>query len=295
MSFNFQINSFNITTSLTDFSVYIRVLNNVSCQCYENNINIRELNLPFSKEQVYSILNKCFMKKPNYEVIFLIKNDVLNLTFNILLEGLYKLNFNVILKEKILSNDSELTLNINQIDIKYAEKVKDLEDKVKNLENLEDKIKDLENIINNLSESYITYPNNQMLKLNIKEIIMSNIPNNYYLNHGIKYLCKLEIFNINQDHNISSIKLLNLPHNNLKTLQIGNVVSLKSLEGIEEMYPNLETVEFHQNLYITFEFFHYLKKLNKLKSIKFVNCAQSQNKDSLIEYCKNNNINIIQR
>lgn len=284
MSSNFKIDNFNITTSLTDSSVYMRVLNNISFQCYENNVDIRDLKLPFPKEQIYDILNKCFSKTLNYDVIFLVKNDMLNLTFNILLEGLYKLNFNVILKEKILSNDTELTVNINQIDAKYEEKIKELENK----------IKELNTIVDCLTNSYITYPNTQMIQLNSKELSCNSTNNSYLFGYGIECFVKLEKFYINHDNGTKCFKDFNkiFSNSNLKMLCISNISSLTSFEGIEERFPNIETLEIHSKCYINSSTLNYLKKLNNLKLVKFVSCTNDTNMTSLIEYCKQNKIKV---
>jgi hypothetical protein len=129
MSNNFILDEYNITTTLTELSVFMRVLNNVSYQSYENTIHLRDINLPFKKNHIYDVLTNCFNKKENYDVVFNIKNNALNLTFNVLFEGMFESTFSIILPEKKMTEDSNITLNINKIEVAYKKEIENLKDR----------------------------------------------------------------------------------------------------------------------------------------------------------------------
>ncbi len=133
MSNNFELGEYNITTTLTDLSVFMRILNNVSYKSYENTIHLSDINLPFEKHQIYDILTNCFNKKESYDVVFISKNNALDLTFNLLFDGIFKSTFNITLPEMKTIDDSNLILNINKMEVEYKKEIKSLKTEIQKM------------------------------------------------------------------------------------------------------------------------------------------------------------------
>jgi hypothetical protein len=64
----------------------------------------------------FTMMCKCFGKEKNYSVTTSIVNGNLKLKFSYFLDDFLQIGFDVYLKEKILSNDGQLTMNFNRIE-----------------------------------------------------------------------------------------------------------------------------------------------------------------------------------
>lgn len=151
MSLNnsFIYGDFNITTSFSDGCIYIRLVNNITYQCYEDNIECSDIESPFYHEETYNIICECFQKKPNFEANFEVDINRLKIIFTILINGSYSLKFNIIVKEKILNGDTQISLNITRLEAKYKEDIKRLETKHdEDIKQLNERLIKLECIIN---------------------------------------------------------------------------------------------------------------------------------------------------
>lgn len=126
MSNNFTLSQYTITTTLKEDLLFIRVLNSISFESYENNISLNDINLPFEKKQRYDILVNCLSKKENYNVIFNVKQNSLEMIFNAVLEGIFTINFNIVLPEKKQTDENSLIFKINQMEIEHKNNIEQL-------------------------------------------------------------------------------------------------------------------------------------------------------------------------
>lgn len=124
MSFTTELSNYSILTSLNERNIYIKCIDQVNFICYESNVDQKELRLQFELANIYNIINNCFKNETGYSVNFNVSSGILKLTFNALVGGFLKINFEAILREKILSNDGQLTINFNKIEQKYEALVK---------------------------------------------------------------------------------------------------------------------------------------------------------------------------
>ena len=124
MSFTTELSNYSILTSLNERNIYIKCIDQVNFICYESNVDQKELRLQFELANIYNIINNCFKGETGYSVNFNVSSGILKLTFNTLVGGFLKINFEAILREKILSNDGQLTMNFNKIEQKYEALVK---------------------------------------------------------------------------------------------------------------------------------------------------------------------------
>jgi len=239
MSLNnsFIYGDFNITTSFSDGYIYILLVNNVTFQRYEDNIECSDIEAPFYHEEKYGIICECFQKKPNYEANFDFDINKLKIIFTVLINGSYTLKFNIIVKEKILNKDSQNALYISKLEIKYKEDIKRLETKhEEDIKILNEKIMKLEFIIDKISTQLEETQN----KLNIT---------------------------ILEDKRTENIKKLSIRDLDDKIMKLENIIGNIPIDirNQNQNYLSLNSTEFIENSskinYKLFKSFYCLKKI----------------------------------
>ena len=147
---SYKINNFRITLTHND-NIYIKVIDEVSLQTYENNIEYDEITLPFNKNDILNIILDCFILKENFNVSFTVNKKCMKLTFDMLFNLKYKHEFYVILNEKNTNN------NVKQ-EYKYTKEIEYLNNKLYKLYNdyceLEIKYNKKNNEYNDLEKKY---------------------------------------------------------------------------------------------------------------------------------------------
>jgi hypothetical protein len=296
-SHSFTYNNIGILTSLLEESIFIRLINNRNFQCYENNIDISDFNSPFDMEMTYDIICKCFNKIPNYDLFLLFKNNYVNIIFSILFDDKYNIKFNINIIEKILSNDANLSLHINNIEIKNNENIKKLEDKNKRLE---DTLEELSNKLEILQDAFLNLaiPWCHERDKKFRLICLNSQTISYPYNHPeyhpnidktIASMINLESITLDEIYTNPYISFFN---KNLKKLILKNNSTITSLSGIQNL-PLLENIEIHscQNLTNVNDcIIPYLDK--NIKKIYFYSCGNTT-KELLLPYCIENNIELL--
>jgi hypothetical protein len=131
----YEIGNYTITTSLGERNIYIRLIDQVNFIIYDGNVNSKELNLQFELNDIYKLIDQAFAEEEGYSVKINISNGFMKLIFNLLVGGFLNVNFEAVLKEKLMANDGQLTLNMNKMEQKFEnimKKIKQLEDKTEN-------------------------------------------------------------------------------------------------------------------------------------------------------------------
>lgn len=126
----FKIAQYTITTSLNERAIYIKIANMVSYVCYEGNFDIASFKLPFDIEGVFELVNKCFSNntetpdkelEKGYSVKMELDNGILKLAFHCVVGGFLNVNFDLRLREKVMSNDAQLTINFQRVEQKQQQ------------------------------------------------------------------------------------------------------------------------------------------------------------------------------
>jgi hypothetical protein len=284
----YNINNFSITTSLNEMFIYFRVVNTLTYQCFEDNINITEINLPFNNQKKYLIISKCMNNNDNnYKVHLLINKNVLNLDFYVIFDTDFEIKFDIILKETIMKFDSKMTLNFYKIEDENNRKVRILENRIEYLEDIVERLVNMDYLM------YISQPNPGStnyfngLKLNSLEF---EIGNNSYSNNcldKIQYFYKLNKLTVYGSYNHSSI---NFSSKSLKILVI-QTDYFSSLQNLDKL-PSLEEIEIRTaSVSSSDKIIPYLHK--NIKKITFFGGLGTSTKEKLIPYCLKNNIELI--
>jgi hypothetical protein len=259
-------------------------------------------------EDAYKIIVRCLegssgagASEGSYKVITSVNTGMMKMSFGARVEGFLKINFDIILKEKIMSNDGQLTLSMNRIEQKQTMAIEELTKKCADLEATVNKMKQIidccQIFMTNIytpqgnwcdlqSTSTTTHVNN----ISAKEITMQDHGQTIWKNISVFYqLSKLTITNFNARNNITN--LTEFGNANLKELVLNNVSShhtFTSLQGIDN-FPKLEilTVTSAPGLKDVVKVLSETK--HTIKTLKFQGCT-GVNVVELQTYCQVNGI-----
>jgi hypothetical protein len=296
----FTYKNYSIISSLNERSIYLKITDTINFLSYEGNIDLKELRVSISLEDVYKIMTNCFTREnKDYLLDISVNSEVIKLAFNATIGGFLKINFEVLLREKLMSNDGQLTLNFNKLEQQQALAIKTLTDKCANLEA---SVNQLHQIIDccQIFMSNIYTPQGHWCDLQNSATVINNISakeitfqdqgQTIWKNISIFYkLEKLTINNFNASNNITNLaKIINT---NLKELVLNHNASHNtfiSLEGIQ-YFPNLEilTITSAPGLKDVVKILS--EKKHKIKTLKFQGCT-GVNVVELQTYCQVNNI-----
>ena len=307
MSRSFQINAGqSAIVSLNERTIYIKVSDTVNYTVYESNVELKELRLSLDLEDAHKIIVKCLegsggpgASEGSYKVTTSVNTNVMKMSFSARVEGFLKMNFDIILREKIMSNDGQLTLSMNRIEQKQTIAIEALTKKCEDLEETVYKMKKIidccqifmSNIYNpsghwsDLQTSTTTYLNN----ISAKEITMQDHGQTIWKNISVFYqLEKFTITNFNAANNINNLSKFS--NDNLKELVLNCCAhgTFTSLQGIEN-FPKLEilTITSAPGLKDVVKVLTDVK--HNIKTLKFQAC-NSVNVVELQTYCQVNGI-----
>ena len=308
MAQTFIYENFNITLSLNANSVYMRVINKVTFQTYESNIDERTLKIPFPIEETYKLIIETLNKTTNFNVNFIVHKDILELDFQILLHNILNLNFKILLKEKIISGNEEATMLLNNIEENFNNEIIGLKDEIKNLKEENNKLmKVIDNIsfaeialLNYTSHhgSYIiidiSFPINSdeiNIEFDIKTYQQMRFSKIYF--NKLKYFFNLKKL-IFEQLNFNDFDQLS--NNSLEELYIkisssvGNNGSLTSLNGIQN-FPNLKILHIERCVGLK-DVYNTLSNIkHNIKQMTFIGCT-AIDQQNLKLYCEQNKIHL---
>ena len=300
MSETFNYKNYSVVLSLNERTIYLKIIDTINFLSYEGNVDLKELRVSIDIDGAYKIMVSCFKEETNYSVYISANSGVLKLAFNALIGGFLKMNFDVLLREKLMSNDGQLTLNFNKLEQKQAQAIDML---TKKCADLEANVNKMQQIIDccqifmtniytpqgnwcDIQSNSQTYLNN----ISAKEITMQDHGHTIWKNISVFYqLKKMTIINFNAGNNISNLS--NFSNSNLTELTLnsnGGHPTFKSLTGIQN-FPNLEILTITNAPGLT-DVVTALKTVkHKIKTLKFQTC-QAVNVVELQTYCQVNNV-----
>ena len=296
----FTYNNYLITTSLGERSIYIKIIDKVTYVCYESNLDSKEFRVSASIEDIYAIISKSFEEDdPSYSIKFIINSGNLKILFDATIGGFFKIKFEIILREKLMSNDSQLTMNFHRIEQKQKQEIEELQEEHKRdiailnkqLDIILQQIMFMKEVQQHLYIMLYPYINVHVIGLNIKisinelTLILTGHNYSYILYENIQCLYKLTSLSISiQGVDWSTTDFSRIKHPNLLKLTIttNNPSYFTSLIGLEN-FPKLTHLEL-----ISCSTSDIVKVLTPLKhSIKEITiktCA-SINQTELMTYC----------
>jgi hypothetical protein len=264
----------NIILSLIDNIISIKIVDNITCKIYENNIQLQ-----CNKYDIFNIICNCFEEKNNQCVYFLIKEYFMIITLNIE----YIHYFDIILKEKniqtVIEEIKDLS-NTMQTLIKQNSKNKKLDETIKLLKSIIEYLCGMDEYMS------ISHGVKDMSVLDLC-LYVNNIDEKYNISTKIQYFYQLNKLIIGSLYTSSNI---NFSNKTLKTLIICTK-HLSSLENLNNL-PVLEEIEFRCcNLTDANNIIPYLHK--NIKKIVFLFGYGKPIINKLFPYCKKNNIELV--
>ena len=293
----FTYKNYSIISSLNERSIYLKITDTINFLSYEGNIDLKELRISIALDDAYNIMTKCFAGDEGFLVTICVNSEVIKLAFNAKIGGFLKINFDILLREKLMSNDGQLTLNFNKLEQQQAIAIKSLTEKCANLEASVNQLQQvldtcqvfMTNIYSpsghwcDLQANSQTHVNN----ISAKEITMNDHSSNVIWK-SISMFYKLEKLTFNSFS--TSSNLTRFSNNTLKELVLTSNGSptFNSLEGITN-FPKLEilTIINAPGLKDVVKVLSETK--HKIKTIKFQGCT-GVNVVELQTYCQVNKI-----
>ena len=300
MSETFNYKNYSVVLSLNERSIYLKIIDTVNFLSYEGNVDLKELRVSIDLDGAYKIIINCFKEESNYSVTISVNSGVLKLAFTALIGGFLKMNFEVLLREKLMSNDGQLTLNFNKLEQKQAQAIDILTKKCLDLEANVNKMQQIidccqifmTNIYTpqgNWCDLQTTSNTTHLNNISSKEITMQDHGQTIWKNISVFYqLEKFTITNFNAGNNMTN--LAKFSNANLKELTLNCCAhtSFTSLTGIEN-FPNLEILTITSAPGLK-DIVNALKSSeHKIKTLKFQACT-GVNVVELQTYCQVNNI-----
>jgi hypothetical protein len=285
MSFEFE--NYSIISSLNERTIYIKVIDTITFMCYESNIDSKELRLSIELCDSYKLMCKCFHLESGYNVIITVNTGIMKLSFAAIVEGYLKINFEIMLREKVMSNDGQLTLNFNRIEQKQAQSIQVLTQKLAQLEGLVDALSYAEIYMHNMTMPANHLSNQYYYKINTTEITLSSGSWDY---SKICLFYKLEKLTFTSCNDISTFKNFKISNKTVKEIILNSLTGLSAITGLED-FPQLEKITFNSCGSVR----DIVTVLNSYKhKIKYINSKScgSINNTELMTYCQKNNIKL---
>lgn len=290
----YNIGNYSVVSSLNERTIYIKVVNTLSYMVYEINADSKELRVQGSVSDIYKIVKMCFEQKDkdNYDVSFTVSSGTMKILFIAKIGGFYNIDFELLLREKLMSNDGQLTLAFQRLE----QRIEELMDKNSDLTNAIENLYNMEVVVWHYSTTFNSVP------LNTIELTINGSQGNTYHPTHVKYqhialmtnLVKLTFQSGGFDNN--SIKQLRNDSVEELTLYHNGDHNFTSIEGLLLRVPRLKYLKIQsapslapQNVMdeIDRSFMHPLKELI------FVSCnTVSSQAASLQGFCASRNIKL---
>ena len=287
----FEYINYSIVSSLNERTIYIKVIDTISFMCYESNIDSKELRLSNDLGDSYKLMCKCFQKEDGYNLIISVNTGIMKLAFVAIIEGYFKINFEIMLKEKIMSNDGQLSLNFNRIEQKQSHAIQLLTQKLEKLEEIIEAQSYAEICLMKQPIGNSTNLNSHIIfwKLNTTELTLIS-PSRFWDYSKIKLFYKLEKITITGCKNIINFTKVQMSNKTVKELIFNSHPGLTSLTGLD-LFPNLEIIRFTgcsgvKDIVSTLNSYKH-----KINHICITSCAAVNNTE-LMTYCTKINIKL---
>jgi hypothetical protein len=255
--------------------------------CYESNIDSKELRLSIELSDAYKLMCKCFLSESDYNVTITVNTGIMKMSFAALVAGYLKINFEIMLREKVMSNDGQLTLNFNRIEQKQAQSIQVLTQKLAQLEGLVDALSYAEIYMPTMTMPANHLSNQYYYKINTKEMTLNG---NYWDYSKICSFYKLEKLTFTSCSDISSFKNLKISNKTVKEIILTGLSGLSAITGLEDL-PQLEKITFTSCASVRDIVAVLNSYKHKIKHITVKSCAAINNTE-LMTYCQKNNIKL---
>jgi hypothetical protein len=291
-SYTKTIQNYSVVLSLNERTIYLKLTDQVNFTMYESNLDNKELRLAIELNDAFHMMRNCFDETEGHKVVISVSAGIMRVAFAALVGGYMKMNFDVLLKEKIMSNDGQLTTTINRLEQKQQANMDDMAKKYKELEK---KIKKLDEIIDAVSNAHIPFNDTptdarpgMFVSINTTEFVFDW---SRHMDTGrIKFLYKLEKLSF-ENYTVGAFDTWS--NANLRELIIRRASSMSSFSGLCTNLPNLESLRIENASSLPSIVPYLLTQKHKIKKMVFVACTQiTASQMDLQTYCRERKIEL---
>jgi hypothetical protein len=255
MIHTFERDAYTVLLSQNDRVIFIKLTDNINYVSYEGNVEQKELQLQLELADIYQIIHKCFTREPEYDVAISVQsNQTMQLRFSAVVGGFLKLKFAAMLREKLMSNDGQLTTQFHRMEQKYGSLLKRLEElenkcaerQAENMELME-RIGCAEVYLGDLYSSHSVVDLSLFKNINASDI---KITAAYTNTHAGNIRVAINPTKIKAFYNLTSLNIcgiryehgdIQFENNTLKKLILETATSISSLRGLNKL-PNLTSL-----------------------------------------------------
>lgn len=283
---NFEITDYFVTCSLNQRTIFIKLVNKLSYICYEANLDAKEFRLPFDIEQIYKLIAKCFKQQEESDFkIEINSTNALKILFNVKIiidssspDNFLTINFETLLREKLMSNDAQLSINYHRIEQKQANDIRILTERISQLEEWVEVISNAEIAL---------YNHNVFYPVNITEL---NLNNSWcYHWNKIQYFVRLKKLDICGNNGLANLSFLK--NKSIKVLSLSSIPTLSSFTGLEG-FPELRILTVTSCASVSDLVFVLSSYEHCIQNINVTSCGMINNTE-LMTYCQKNNIKLV--
>lgn len=134
---------YTITTSLNDRTIHIKLTNTLSYMCYEGNFDAVAFKLSFDIKDIFELVKRCFNAfmtenkvDDGFNLRIFLDNTNIQLIFQCVVAGFLHIAFDIRMREKLMSNDAQLTINFQRIEQKNNEAIDIIMKRMERMETL---------------------------------------------------------------------------------------------------------------------------------------------------------------
>jgi hypothetical protein len=251
--------------------------------CYEGNFDTASFKLPFQMKEIHQFINNCFANEPSYLVNMQLNNGILMVGFEGVVGGFLTVQFDLRLREKLMSNDAQLTINFQRIEQKQQHAFEELAKRMAEMERRLEALGSADICFYKDRAFKIAYPiNSKTLTITDSNTIGSNSFNK------IKHFYQLEELTMLECHGQSAET--NTSNATVKKLTIQNSPAFTDISFIKN-FPSL--VELSMSGFgVDRSIVTTLRSIkHKIKKLTFQGCS-GINQIEMQTYCTQNGIEL---
>lgn len=282
---NFEFSDYTVTCSFNGPSIFIKLINKFSYACYEADMNYLAFDISFDVDVIYQLICNCFKQLHGFDCkIELNRSDCMRLKFTAKIEVNEKLTllipFEAILKEKILSNDAQVSITLHRMEQRCTE----LMERISELEKwVESSVSYAEIVLYVASNQVESYP------VNIREIALT-MDVNYQWNK-IRHFTRLKQLTLQSMSSGYMKNLSNISNKSVEVLIINSCSRFNSVVGLLN-FTELKTLKMQSCADVSDLVAQLSSYEHKIRHITVTSCPKI-NSVELMTYCQVNRIELV--
>lgn len=133
-----NFDGFQVTLNKSADSIYFRIVNSVTYQCYEKSItqiDLRNSNVN-TIQKAFVLYKKSFMKENHYNLVIEVKEGILSLIFKAIFDECFELSSIIYIPEIVSVDEIDVSSALIRVEMKQKEDISRIMDKMLQMESL---------------------------------------------------------------------------------------------------------------------------------------------------------------